>query len=97
MVFDEAHKLKGANSSTRAAAQQLDASWRLLLTGERGGQMFNDRGEEGGRARLGAWGAEPELAVCVAGFCCMAAGTPIQNNLGELWSILNILDQDKVR
>jgi len=33
-VFDEAHKLKGASSSTRAAAQALDLDWKLLLTGE---------------------------------------------------------------
>jgi SNF2 family DNA or RNA helicase len=32
-VFDEAHKLKGAGSSTRAAAMSLDVTWKLLLTG----------------------------------------------------------------
>ncbi|KAJ9516015.1 hypothetical protein QJQ45_024466, partial [Haematococcus lacustris] len=32
-VFDEAHKLKGATSSTRAAAMALRTGWTLLLTG----------------------------------------------------------------
>ncbi|KAG1680184.1 hypothetical protein FOA52_000297 [Chlamydomonas sp. UWO 241] len=53
-VFDEAHKLKGINSSTRAAVQELSVAWKLLLT-----------------------------------------GTPIQNNLSELFSMLNLLDSDE--
>ena len=32
-IFDEAHKLKGRASSTRAAAMRLDIGWKLLLTG----------------------------------------------------------------
>ncbi|KAG2455048.1 hypothetical protein HYH02_000873 [Chlamydomonas schloesseri] len=52
-VFDEAHKLKGINSSTRATVQELDIRWLLLLT-----------------------------------------GTPIQNNMTELYSILSLLDPD---
>eukprot|EP00798_Chlamydomonas_sp_ICE-L_P018819 gene18819-25364_t len=52
-VFDEAHKLKGINSSTRSAVMDLNVEWKLLLT-----------------------------------------GTPIQNNLSELFSILNLLDPD---
>ncbi len=32
-IFDEAHKLKAAGSSTRKAAMRLDIKWKLLLTG----------------------------------------------------------------
>ncbi len=32
-VFDEAHKLKGINSSTRATVADMDIAWLLLLTG----------------------------------------------------------------
>ena len=35
-VFDEAHKLKGINSATRAAVQELNIEWKLLLTGKGG-------------------------------------------------------------
>ncbi|KAG2440284.1 hypothetical protein HXX76_004395 [Chlamydomonas incerta] len=52
-VFDEAHKLKGLNSSTRATVEELDIRWLLLLT-----------------------------------------GTPIQNNMTELYSILSLLDPE---
>ncbi|EFJ48862.1 hypothetical protein VOLCADRAFT_117484, partial [Volvox carteri f. nagariensis] len=57
-VFDEAHRLKGINSSTRAAVEDLDIDWLLLLTG--------------------TW----------------LGGTPIQNNMLELYSILSLLDPD---
>ncbi|KXZ48712.1 hypothetical protein GPECTOR_26g615 [Gonium pectorale] len=53
-VFDEAHRLKGINSSTRATVLELDIDWLLLLT-----------------------------------------GTPIQNNIMELYAILNLLDPDE--
>ena len=33
-VFDEAHKLKGIESSTRQVVTELDIRWMLLLTGE---------------------------------------------------------------
>ncbi|GLC56571.1 hypothetical protein PLESTB_001122300 [Pleodorina starrii] len=52
-VFDEAHRLKGINSATRAAVEDMDIEWLLLLT-----------------------------------------GTPIQNNMLELYSILSLLDPD---
>jgi hypothetical protein len=35
-VFDEAHKLKGINSATRSAVEDLNIDWKLLLTGEVG-------------------------------------------------------------
>ena len=38
-VFDEAHKLKGLNSATRGAVQELDIEWKLLLTGELVGRV----------------------------------------------------------
>lgn len=33
-VFDEAHKLKGISSATRAAVKELNIDWMLLLTGQ---------------------------------------------------------------
>ncbi|KAG2496454.1 hypothetical protein HYH03_005678 [Edaphochlamys debaryana] len=53
-VFDEAHRLKGLTSSTRAAVEEMNIEWLLLLT-----------------------------------------GTPIQNNILELFSILSLLDPEE--
>ncbi|GLI59359.1 hypothetical protein VaNZ11_001224 [Volvox africanus] len=53
VIFDEAHRLKGINSSIRSAVEELEMDWMLLLT-----------------------------------------GTPIQNNMLELFSILSLLDPD---
>ncbi len=42
-VFDEAHRLKGINSSTRAAVEELDIDWMLLLTGGLGRGLARER------------------------------------------------------
>lgn len=49
-VFDEAHKLKNADSQIAKASRELNVGRRILLT-----------------------------------------GTPLQNDIGELWSLLNFL------
>ncbi len=115
-VFDEAHRLKGLNSATRQAVEEMDIGWKLLLTGGSGaGAALRSWDRDWWCcASLVVWGPRTNRlldglawAECTSrSFYSLpyspwvvvsvpSPGTPIQNNMLELFSILNLLDPEE--
>ena len=87
IVVDEGHRLKNFNCKLLRELRTIPAANKLLLTGLHGLLMM---------------GCTQVVIACVLSkptrdvplLACLRAGTPLQNNLAELWSLLNFLLPD---
>ena len=80
IIIDEAHRIKNEKSVLFQVVKKLDTAYRLLITGGRGGR--GEGAEEGRRARAESDAPPPPPP---------RPGTPLQNNLHELWALLHFL------
>ena len=100
MIIDEAHRMKSTGSSTRQVVAEMHINWLLLLTGERVGGQACVWGQARVRdARLRGWNPGwpclKHSPGCSRHCCSLPAGTPVQNNMRELYGIMNLLNSDE--
>lgn len=94
IVVDEGHRLKNADCKLNRELRRYQAAHRLLLTGVSVPSYCHASCTEAAAMRdevSSTCGGNNGRSLHMIQLHVACAGTPLQNNLEELWSLLNVL------
>ena len=97
MVVDEGHRIKNHSSLLAQILSQVTAACKVLLTGTVSTKQITHSFAHPTllQSRSLRHRSPLCLSLCVAFSLAVSCYQPIQNHLGELWSVLNFLDADE--